>query len=59
MRLDNGKLRIKNSEMRQGWWIEDKQTRFEEFTMLHLDFIKIILDIKWCESRYFEDILKL
>ena len=42
-----------------GLWIEDTQSRFEDFTMLNPHLTKTFLVILCCKSRYFEDILKL
>ena len=42
-----------------GLWIEDRQSRFEDFTMLPPQLIQIILVVLCRETHYFEDILKL
>ena len=54
---ENGGLRFRNEA--GGLWIEDRQTRFEEFTIIHPHLIQMLLVILYCESRNFEDILKL
>ena len=40
-------------------WIEDKHSKFEDSIMPHQYLIHIIVFIHCCESRYFEDIVKL
>ena len=42
-----------------GQWIEDRPSRFEDFIMPHQQLLHIFLIIHCCESRYFEDIVKL
>ena len=42
----------------EGLWIEDRQSRFEDFIMQHQRLIHMFLFVLCRESRYFEDIVK-
>ena len=42
----------------EGLWIEDRQSRFEDYIMPHKHLIRMFLFVLYCESRYFEDIVK-
>ena len=39
-------------------WIEDRQSRFEDFIMPHQHLIHMLLFVLCRESHYFEDIAK-
>ena len=43
----------------EGLWIEDRQSRFEDSIMPYQHSIHMFLFVLCCESRYFEDIVKL
>ena len=51
---------FENAEMRlKGLWIEDRQSKFDDFTIVPLHLIQIIMVFLCRESCYFEDISKL
>ena len=54
-RIGDWEFRNKGEE----FWIEDKQSKFEDFTMLPSHLIQTIFTFLCRESRYFEDVLNL